>query len=71
MIAAAILEPEEDFLDQGSELETLNSLQKKIVKDVQINPELSEEQQTEIKGLLEEYRDIFTDVPSITNHSEH
>ena len=71
MIAAAILEPEEDFLDQGPELETLNPLQKETVKDVKINPELSEEQQTEIKGLLEEYQDIFTDVPSITNQSEH
>jgi len=38
---------------------------------VKFNPELSEEQQTEIKELLEKYRNIFTDVPSITNHSEH
>jgi len=71
MIAAAILEPEENFLDQGPELETLNLLQKKTVKNVKINPELSEDQQTKIKGLLEKYRDIFTDVPSITNQSEH
>ena len=38
---------------------------------MKFNPELSEEQQTEIKELLEKYRNIFTDVPSITNHSEH
>jgi len=69
--AAAILEPEEDFLDQGPEFETLNPLQKETVIDVKINPEISEEQQTQVKKLLKEYQDIFTDVPSITNQSEH
>jgi len=29
--------------EQGTELETLNSLQKETVKDVKINPELPEE----------------------------
>jgi len=41
------------------------------VKDVKINPELSEEQQAEVRALLVQYTDIFTDVPSNTNVSEH
>ena len=44
---------------------------KKTVKDVKINLELSEEQQAEFRALLDQYTDIFTDVPSITNVSEH
>ena len=71
MIAAAILEPEEKFLNQEPELETLNPLQKETVSDVKINPELSEQQQTEVKDLLNKYKNIFTDVPSITNLGEH
>jgi len=41
------------------------------VKDVKINPELSEEQQADVRALLVQYTDIFTDVTSITNVSEH
>jgi len=41
------------------------------IKDVKINPELSEEQQAEVRTLPEQYTDIFTDVPSFTNVSEH
>jgi len=32
---------------------------------------LSEQQQTEIRDLLDEYKNIFTDVPSITNLGKH
>ena len=49
----------------------MNSLHKETGKDVKINPELSEEQQTEVRALLDQYTDIFTDVPSITNVSEN
>jgi len=69
--AAAILEPEEEFIDQGPELETLNPLQKETIKDVKVSPKLSESQQADVQALLEEYQDIFTDVPSITNVGEH
>jgi len=55
----------------GSELETLNPLQKETVKDVKVSPELSESQQADIQALLEVYKDIFTDVSSITDFSEH
>ena len=68
---AAILEPEDDLTDQGPELETLNPLQKETVRDVKVSKELSEQQQTDILALLEEYQDIFTDVPSITPLEEH
>ena len=71
LIAAAILEPENEFEDQGPELETLNSLQKETVKDVKVSQDLSEQQQVDVRALLEEYKDIFTDVPSITNLGEH
>jgi len=68
---AAILEPEEETSENAVELQTLNPLQKETVKDVKINPDLSPEQQSEVRTLLEEYQDIFTDVPSITPLEEH
>jgi len=71
MTSAVILESVEDLVDQGPELETLNPLQKETVKDVKISSELSETQQADVQGLLEEYKDIFTDVLSITNVAEH
>ena len=71
MVQAVLWERAEDLNDQGTELETLNSLRKETVKEVKINPELSEKQQTEVRALLDKYADIFTDVPSITNVSEH
>jgi len=51
--------------------ETLNPLQKETVKDVKISSELSGAQQADIQVLLEEYKDIFTDVPSITDFVKH
>ena len=68
---AVILEPEDDLTDQGPELETLNPLQKETVRDVKVSKELSEQQQTDVHDLLEEYQDIFTDVPSITPLEKH
>jgi len=70
-VQALLFEMVEDSEDQGAELETLNSLQKETVKDVKINPELLEGQQAEVRTLLEQYADIFTDVPSVTNAIEH
>ena len=66
-----LFERVEDLEDQGPELETLISKQKETVKDVKINPELSEGQQAEVRTLLEQYADIFTDVPSVTHVTEH
>ena len=68
---AAILEPEEGISEHTPELETLNSLQKETVKDVKISQDLSEEQKLDVRTLLNEYQDIFTDVPNITPLEEH
>ena len=48
-----------------------NVVQKESVDDVAINPELSAEQIYEVKSLLKEYSDIFTDVPKITHLAKH
>jgi len=48
---AAILEPEEKTSENAVELQTLNPLQKKTVKDVKINPDLLSEQQSEVRTL--------------------
>jgi len=45
--------------------------QKETVDDVVINCELNLEQQTEVRSLLREYREIFCDVPKVTNLIEH
>jgi len=70
-VQSVLWEKVENLKNQGTELETLNSLQKETVKDVKINPKLSEEQQAEVRVLLVQYTDIFTDVPSIIIVSEH
>ena len=44
---------------------------KETVKDVVINPELSAAQQSEIRELLDEYSEIFSDVPRVTHLTEH
>ena len=36
-----------------------------------INPDLSPEQQDEVISLLREYKEIFSDVPKVTNLVEH
>ena len=41
--------------------------QKENINDVVINPDLSQEQQNEVRSLLKEYTEIFTDVPKVTN----
>jgi len=51
MIQAVLWERMEYQKNQGSELETLISLQKETIKDVKINPKLSEAQQAEVRTL--------------------
>jgi len=57
--------------EHGRELETLNPLQTETVTDVKISQDLSAEQQSDIRALLTEYQDNFTDVPSITPLEQH
>jgi len=47
-------------------------MQKETFNDVKINPELTEQQKKlEVMELLEEFQDVFTDVPGLTTLGEH
>ena len=35
--------------------------------DVRVNPELTEEQRGEVMNVLQEFQDVLTDVPGLTN----
>jgi len=48
-----------------------NMQQKETVDDIDINPELSEVQLAKLKQLLKEYKQIFSDVPTVTHLVEH
>jgi len=48
-----------------------NLKQKETVNDVIINPALSTEQQTQIREIVNEYKEIFSDVPKVTHLIEH
>jgi len=39
--------------------------------DVKVNPELTEEQRGDVMKVLEEFQDVFTDVPGLTNLGTH
>ena len=65
---AMVIEPEESEED---EMSLFTSLQTETYKDVRINSELTEEQKGEVMELLEEFQDVFTDVPGLTNLGEH
>ena len=45
--------------------------QKEHVSDVHINPTLSKTNQTQVKQILEEFRDVLTDIPGKTRLEEH
>ena len=71
----AIIEPglsdgvidDEGLLDFG--LHKLGG--KETWRDVKINPELSDEQKQQVLEILEEYQDVFTENPGLTNLIEH
>ena len=48
-----------------------NIKQKENVSDVAVNQELSTEQTNDAKSLLQEYNEIFTDVPKVTDLAKH
>jgi len=64
-------EPERMTVSAAEILPLYNLKQKEKVDDVVVNPVLSIEQQTEVKQLLNEYRGIFSDVPTVTHLIEH
>jgi len=64
---AMVFEPEGD----DDELSLFTSSQTETCKDVKVNPELTEEQRGEVMKVLEEFQDVFTDVPGLTNLGKH
>jgi hypothetical protein len=48
-----------------------NVVQKETIDDVQINPVLTTEQKSDVRALLLEYQEIFTDIPKVTKLAEH
>ena len=48
-----------------------NIEQKETWEDVDVNPELSQDQSRRVWKLIEEYKDIFSDVPTTTHILEH
>ena len=79
--AAAIMPVIDDTIDEGEQefirenkdgaLPLYNLHQKENYRDVQINPALTQKQQQQLRNLLEEFWDIFSDVPTVTNLIEH
>jgi len=53
------------------ELSLFTFAQTETSKDVNVNPALTEEQRGEVMKVLEEFQDVFTDVPGLTNLGEH
>jgi len=65
---AMVFEPEEGDKD---ELSLFTSAQTETYQDVKANPELTKEQRGEVVKVLEEFQDVFTDVPGLTNLRKH
>ena len=65
---AMVVKPEE--ADEDEFVNILMCL-KSDKSDVKVNPELTEEQRVEVMKVLEEFQDVFTDVPGLTNLGKH
>jgi len=63
-----VFEPEE--ADEDEFVDILMGL-KSDKSDIKVNPELAEEQRGEVMKVLEEFQDVFTDVPGLTNLGEY
>jgi len=74
VIDDGINENSEFEIEDDKELLPLYTVkQKESVNDVVINPDLiySSEKQDEVRSLLREYKEIFSDVPNVTNLIQH
>jgi len=67
-LSAVILENEDEI---GGEIDLCTTLQKETFRDVEISSDLSESQRQEVVDILEEFQDVFTDVPALTTVGEH
>ena len=65
------VEVEQSAVNDAALLTSYNLKQKETFEDVVVNEELDEEKKTEVKQLLKEYKQIFSDVPTKTNLIEH
>ena len=71
-VACVLEDTEEEVAVKDAEtLPLYNFNQKETAKDVVINPELSAAEQSEIREILDEYSEIFSDVPRVTHLMEH
>lgn len=70
-ISAVIPDGEIGSKEDKEVLELYNCVQKETFKDVDINPNLSTKQKNELLSLLEEYSEIFSDVPGKTDLVRH
>lgn len=71
LTGAAILEPVDIEDDEIAPLSLISAEQTETYQEVEINPALTEEQRKQARQLLYEFKDIFTDVPQVTNLGEH
>jgi hypothetical protein len=62
---------DDSWYSKSDVLRLYNTKQKETIDDIVINPDLNEEQRTQVKQLIVEFAEIFTGVPKITNLSEH
>jgi hypothetical protein len=71
----AIIEAEDSedplVVDDENLLEVVNIKGTETYHDVQISPDLTDEQKRQVRSLFEEYQDIFTQAPGTTHLEEH
>ena len=53
------------------ELNLFTKTQTETYKDVKVNPHLTETERREVMQILEEFQDVFSDLPKLTNLGEH
>jgi hypothetical protein len=58
-------------IPDGNMMVHYNARQKESYSNIQVNPELPENKRKQVWKLLEEFQDIFTDVPKVTHLDEH
>lgn len=67
-LSAVVVETNEEVDD---EIDLYREQQSETYKDVKISEELSEAERKDVMDLLDEFQDIFTDVPGLTTLGEH
>ena len=67
-VSAAVKEPEEQ---DEAELTLFEKGQTESYRDIDINPDLNDVERLQVEQLIEEFQDIFTDRPRVTNLGEH